>query len=65
MACRDCRTCTDAALVRLVKWCFAVFCYVITIGVLYVLKHGLRRHCPQCGHVLGNHRRRSDGSFKD
>ncbi|WP_344881349.1 hypothetical protein [Allokutzneria multivorans] len=50
---------------RLVKWCFAVFCYVVTLGVLYVLKHGLRRHCPQCGHVLANHRRRADGSFKD
>ena len=22
-------------------------------------------HCPQCSHLLGRHRRRADGSFRD
>ncbi|MBP2473544.1 hypothetical protein JOF53_002416 [Crossiella equi] len=65
MSCRDCRTCTDPGLVWLVKRLFVTVVYVASLGVLFLLKRFLRRHCPQCGHVLANHRRRADGSFKD
>ncbi|WP_244502605.1 hypothetical protein [Streptomyces oceani] len=39
--------------------------YLCTIGVAFLVKRGVMRHCPQCHHLLSKHARRSDGSFRD
>ncbi|MFI6344241.1 hypothetical protein [Streptomyces sp. NPDC050560] len=39
--------------------------YLCTVGIAYVIKKGLMRHCPQCAHLLRRHARRRDGSFVD
>ncbi|AXK34914.1 hypothetical protein DVA86_21980 [Streptomyces armeniacus] len=63
--CRDCTTCTKPGLVRLFqKWLVGLM-YLVTVGIAYVIKRGLRSHCPQCNHLLSNHARRRDGSFAD
>lgn len=41
------------------------FIHLCTIGISLVLKRGFAKHCPQCKHLLGNHQRRRDGSFRD
>ncbi|MFG2196750.1 hypothetical protein [Streptomyces sp. NPDC048639] len=63
--CRDCRTCTKPGLIRMVQdWTLGVV-YLCTAGLIFVMKRGFLRHCPQCKHRLGAHRRRIDGSFQD
>ena len=64
-ACRDCRTCTRSGLGKLLQWMVVSLVYIVTLGITYLLKRALRRHCPECGHVLSRHARRSDGSFHD
>ncbi|WP_245996935.1 hypothetical protein [Streptomyces armeniacus] len=46
------------------KWLVGLM-YLVTVGIAYVIKRGLRSHCPQCNHLLSNHARRRDGSFAD
>lgn len=63
--CRECQTCTKPALLRWIQWWLVATMYVLTIGIAFVMKRGLIRHCPQCKHILSNHDRRADGSFMD
>lgn len=39
--------------------------HLCTAGISFLVKRGGMRHCPQCKHLLSNHARRSDGSFRD
>ncbi|GGU52526.1 hypothetical protein GCM10010274_46820 [Streptomyces lavendofoliae] len=41
------------------------FLYLCTAFIAYMVKKGGMRHCPQCKHLLSNHARRADGSFRD
>ncbi|MEV6315712.1 hypothetical protein [Streptomyces sp. NPDC051776] len=63
--CRDCRTCTKAGLTRMGQDWVLASVYLCTVGLLFVVKRGVLRHCPQCKHLLSGHRRRIDGSFQD
>jgi ribosomal protein S27AE len=47
------------------QWLLVALLYICTVGIAYLLKKGVRRHCPQCGHIMSNHQRRDDGSFRD
>lgn len=58
--CRDCDRCTEGTLtgcimlpIRLIVWCCGGF-----------LANMVRRGCPQCGHLLAQHRRYG-GRFAD
>lgn len=59
--CRDCSRCTEAGIKSL------LLAFPRLIGtLLFRWNIGLfSRYCPQCGHPLRMHARRSDGSFKD
>ncbi|WP_326692107.1 MULTISPECIES: hypothetical protein [unclassified Streptomyces] len=63
--CRDCSTCTKSGVGKLIQKTAVGLMYLCTVGIGYVVKRGLRRHCPQCGHLLSHHARRADGSFRD
>ncbi|MGW4974132.1 hypothetical protein ACWEP3_30365 [Streptomyces albidoflavus] len=39
------------------------FIYLCTFA--WLVKPVAMRNCPQCKHLLSNHERRRDGSFKD
>ncbi|MER6607350.1 hypothetical protein ABT282_15910 [Streptomyces sp. NPDC000927] len=41
------------------------FMHLCTVGISWAVKRGTMKHCPQCGHLLGRHQRRADGSFID
>jgi hypothetical protein len=43
----------------------AGFLHLCTCGISFAIKRGTMRHCPQCKHLLSNHQRRQDGSFRD
>lgn len=65
MSCRDCGTCTKPAVFRVgQKWMVGLL-YLCTVGIAFVVKRGFMRHCPDCRHLLSNHLRRADGSFRD
>lgn len=63
--CRDCATCTRSWLGGLAQKLAVALLYVCTVFIAYLVKHGVMRHCPQCGHLLSHHERRADGSFLD
>jgi hypothetical protein len=63
--CRDCRTCTQPWLLRITQNLMVGLMYLCTVGVAWLFKRGLMRHCPQCGHLRGRHEFRRDGSYKD
>ncbi|MDJ1131317.1 hypothetical protein [Streptomyces iconiensis] len=63
--CRDCSTCTKSGLGTLAQAIVVGVLYLCTLGIAYLAKRAVRRHCPQCGHVLSRHARRADGSFRD
>ncbi|MFI6512378.1 hypothetical protein ACIBCT_32640 [Streptosporangium sp. NPDC050855] len=65
MTCRDCKTCTNAAVVRVGQRWMVGLLYLATVGVGFVVKRGFMRHCPTCRHLLSRHLRRADGSFRD
>ena len=59
--CRDCSKCTESAakgliagIPRLIIWVFTFW----NIGLF-------QKKCPQCGHKMGIHSKRGDGSFAD
>jgi len=59
--CRDCKICTRSGIVKFFLRPFSLFYAVFlswNIG-LFIKK------CPQCGHALSEHSKRSDGSFID
>lgn len=37
--------------------------YLITLA--WLIKPVFLKCCPQCGHMMGRHQRRRDGSFQD
>jgi hypothetical protein len=43
----------------------AGFLHLCTVGISWACKRAFAKHCPQCKHLLSNHQRRSDGSFRD
>jgi hypothetical protein len=51
--------------VRWTLWWAAAFLYLCTAGIAWVVKKSAAKHCPQCKHLLSNHQRRQDGSFRD
>ena len=58
--CRDCKRCKEQGIItllllgpRLIIW--------LPRKILWLFV----KLCPQCGHPLGWHEKRSDGSFKD
>ena len=60
-ACRDCPKCTRLGIVKLL---------MVVPNIIYALflswNIGLfRKNCPDCGHLLANHHKRTDGSFAD
>lgn len=57
--CRDCGTCTKPFVVRVTQKMVYLFC------MAWLVKPVFMRNCPQCKHLLSNHQRRSDGSFRD
>lgn len=57
--CRDCKTCTKPGLVLMMQ----NFLYVMSC--VWLVKRLVMRNCPQCGHLMGGHARRKDGSFQD
>lgn len=63
--CRDCTTCTKPGLARMLQNWGAGFLHLCTAGISFAVKRGTMRHCPQCKHLLSNHQRRQDGSFRD
>jgi leucyl-tRNA synthetase len=63
--CRDCGTCTRPGAARWTQWWLMAFLHLCTAGISYLVKKGTMKHCPQCGHLLSNHQRRLDGSFRD
>lgn len=63
--CRDCSTCTKPGLVRVTQDWTLGFLHLCTAGISFLVKRGLQKHCPQCKHLLSNHARRADGSFRD
>lgn len=69
--CRDCKVCTrsplNSCLIGLVKLPLYLL-HGITLGLSFFILKTLRsgkRRCPQCGHYLSEHTRRTDGSFVD
>ncbi len=59
--CRDCKVCTRLGIVKIL---YAPFTFLYK--VLFSWNVGLfLRKCPQCGHFMSAHQRRTDGSFKD
>ena len=59
--CRDCKVCTRLGIVKIL---YAPFTFLYK--VLFSWNIGLFiRKCPQCGHFMSAHNRRTDGSFKD
>ena len=63
--CRDCTTCTKPGLVKLGQDWMLGFLHVMSCGISLAIKRGTMRNCPQCKHLLSNHQRRQDGSFRD
>jgi hypothetical protein len=63
--CRDCTTCTKPGLVKLGQDWTLGFVHIMSCGISWVIKRGAMRNCPQCKHLLSNHQRRQDGSFRD
>jgi hypothetical protein len=63
--CRDCSTCTKPGLAKMGQDLTVGFLYLCTAFIAYVVKKGGMKHCPQCKHLLSNHARRADGSFRD
>lgn len=63
--CRDCRTCTMPAMPRWGLWWAMALLYFSTCGLAALVKKGMMRGCPRCGHLLGRHQRRADGGFVD
>ncbi|MFG3256339.1 hypothetical protein [Streptomyces sp. NPDC048172] len=63
--CRDCATCTKSWLGRVAQKLAVGLLYLVTIGIAFLVKKGVMRHCPQCRHLLSGHARRADGSFRD
>jgi len=59
--CRDYKVCTRLGIVKIL---YAPFTFLYK--VLFSWNVGLfLRKCPQCGHFMSAHQRRTDGSFKD
>ncbi len=56
--CRDCPACTRSLMGRMM---------VASTGATMVAAMGrpVLKNCPDCGHALNRHQRRSDGSFQD
>lgn len=63
--CRDCQTCTQPGIARMIQAWAVGFMHLCTVGISWAVKRGTMKHCPQCGHLLGRHQRRADGSFID
>lgn len=63
--CRDCKTCTQPGLVRLMQNWGVGLGHFCSCGVSWLVKRGFWKHCPQCGHLHSRHLRRADGSFID
>ncbi len=56
--CRDCPACTRSLMGRM----------AVTISgtpLVAAMGRPVMKTCPDCGHALNRHERRSDGSFKD
>ncbi len=59
--CRDCKTCTRSGIGKL-------FMFPFSVGYAILLSWNIGlfiKKCPQCGHALSEHSKRSDGSFID
>ncbi len=59
--CRDCSVCTRSAVQSLGMFIPRVV-YALAFSWNY---GGVKKHCPDCGHFLSQHRKRADGSFID
>lgn len=57
--CRDCKTCTMPWIARMGRHTL----YLVTMA--WLIKPVFLKNCPQCGHTMGRHERRRDGSFRD
>jgi hypothetical protein len=58
--CRDCRRCTESALVGCLLLPFR-----LVWGILMLPFRAVQRKCPVCGHPLSWHQRDATGRFKD
>ena len=62
--CRDCKMCTRSRA----EGCMILGFHLSTFFIFKIMIEMLnlfRKKCPECGHPLGDHHRRKDGSFKD
>lgn len=61
--CRDCKTCTQPGLLRMMQ---NLACGMMHLTIIsFMIKRGFMRHCPQCKHLKSRHEYRADGSYKD
>jgi hypothetical protein len=59
--CRDCEVCTRLGIVKFFRLPLTIiwkFFLSWNVGLFI-------RKCPECGHFLSQHKKRSDGSFTD
>jgi hypothetical protein len=59
--CRDCTRCTESIITSLVLGIPRMIIWFLTFWNFGLFV----RRCPRCGHRMGIHQRRADGSFRD
>ena len=61
MSCRDCKLCTESPIKSLLFGLPRLAWRLLTFWNIGLFQ----RRCPQCKHLMSQHQRRADGSFRD